>query len=319
MNYETLLKYLRGKHTPDEKREIVDWLDSDPQNNRREFEFVRLLFEIVLTAPDAPQARKGEGVVVARRRLRPFVRAAIGFAAALLLAAGVGFMVRNTTYDSISDRMAVVEVPAGQRVRIVLDDGTAVWLNAQTRIEYPVVFDRHTRRVKLSGEALFDVTRDEKRPFIVETYAADVEVLGTKFNVAADADNGIFNTMLLEGSVKLTNMMNGQSPIIMRPDDAVALVNGNFFRKTSAVDAGELCCWPQGLLNVRKPFGELITDMEKAFAVKIVVERSTVPQIAYISGQIRISDGIDHALRVLQYASDFTFEHDIINNTVYIR
>lgn len=317
MNSETILKYLRGRHTPEEKRQIADWLDADPENNGREFEFVRLLFEIVLTAPEASAGRSDAKFVV-RRRLRPFVRAVIGTAAALLLAAGVGFAVHNLTYDSLSDRTASVEVPAGQRVRIVLDDGTAVWLNAQTRIEYPVVFDRRVRRVKVSGEAMFDVTHDASRPFVVETYAADIKVLGTRFNVSADRDNNIFNTTLLEGSVMLYNMMNGQKPIVMQPDDAVALINGQF-RKTTLIDAEELCCWPQGLLNVRKPFGELITDMKKAFAVNIIVERETMPQIAYISGQIRISDGIDHAMKVLQYASDFTFEHDLVNNTIIIR
>lgn len=72
--------------------------------------------------------------------------------------------------------MQSIYVPTGQRVNITLSDGTNVWLNARTKIVYPAVFDKSVRQVAVDGEAYFDVAKDKKRPFIVETGKCNMEV-----------------------------------------------------------------------------------------------------------------------------------------------
>lgn len=81
--------------------------------------------------------------------------------------------------------MQTVTVPSGQRANVILPDGTDVWLNAGTTIRYPISFMKGKREIILDGEAYFEVVHNEKCPFVVHTYAMDVEVLGTKFNVEA--------------------------------------------------------------------------------------------------------------------------------------
>lgn len=81
-----------------------------------------------------------------------------------------------------AQQQTVIEAPAGQHVRISLNDGSEVDLNSGSRLIYPSIFSGKERRVKLVGEARFDVSHNEKQPFIVETFAYDVRVLGTDFN-----------------------------------------------------------------------------------------------------------------------------------------
>ena len=90
--------------------------------------------------------------------------------------------------------LQTITVPAGQRINITLADGTNVWLNARTTIQYPITFNEKERLVKLDGEAYFDVTKDKSKPFIVQTNNYNVEVLGTKFDVDSYSETEIFET-----------------------------------------------------------------------------------------------------------------------------
>ena len=74
-------------------------------------------------------------------------------------------------------------VPAGQRVKLTLQDGTEVWLNSQTKLTYPALFSGKERRVTVDGEAFFDVAKNPEKPFIVSSQGVEMKVLGTKFNV----------------------------------------------------------------------------------------------------------------------------------------
>ena len=109
----------------------------------------------------------------------------------------------GTTLAQLAQTYNTLVVPYGKRSRVVLPDQTEVWLNSGSKLTYPVKFDGDKREVFLQGEALFDVTHDEKRPFFVLTKQIDVRVLGTKFNVSAYDEDSIVQTVLVRGSVEL--------------------------------------------------------------------------------------------------------------------
>jgi len=96
-----------------------------------------------------------------------------------------------------------VETLPGQRSVVELSDGTRVWLNSATKLTYPVTFDKKNRNVKLIGEAFFDVSRMEKKPFRVDLGDLDIQVLGTEFNVQNYQDDESTNIFLKSGSVEL--------------------------------------------------------------------------------------------------------------------
>lgn len=90
----------------------------------------------------------------------------------------------------------------GERSQVVLPDGTKVWLNSSSSVEYVAPFFSRQRRVKMEGEAYFEVEHDRRAPFVVSTNGLDIEVLGTRFNIRNDDNEHRVTTVLLEGAVK---------------------------------------------------------------------------------------------------------------------
>ena len=131
----------------------------------------------------------------------------------------------NTLFqqDAMEVAYNIVKVPAGQHIDLTLADGTQVSLNALSELKYPSNFAGKTREVSLKGEAFFDVTRNEQMPFKVETFAYEIEVLGTEFNVEAYPESGEFNTTLVEGSVRLTNSLTPNKSILLSPNQQATL------------------------------------------------------------------------------------------------
>ena len=316
MEQELLFRYFRGETSQEEEERILSWVEASPAN-RAEFRKAHLLFAglaLYAPAPASDTARPKP-----RRTLLRIARYAVRTAAAVIVMVGAAYLGKVVYHHSLAEREMSVFVPAGQRMQVTLADGTHVQLNAGTTLEYPVVFSSKTRRVKLSGEALFEVTHDPSHPFIVETFATDLQVQGTKFNVLADPDNELFSTTLIEGKVKVSNRNDPAESIIMQPNDMVVLENGRLYKERVS-DFADLC-WTEGLIHLKKmPFGELMAIFERAFDVRIKIERETMPQINVMNGEIRISDGVDYALHVLQLvSSEFTYTRDEKTNVIVIR
>lgn len=324
MDDTLLFKYFNDLATPEEVSRIEEWLKSD-ETHREEFDAAHMLFNMTVmqqVRETVNQGRTADAVrkprpAPARRPLRTGLR--IGMAAALAVcvaAAGILFG-RREMLRQVTAMTQSVEVPAGRSLSIVLPDGTDICLNGGTRIEYPPVFAGRERRVKLSGEGLFSVVHDASRPFIVETFASEIEVLGTTFNVFTDEEHSRFSTTLAEGKVKVT-LLEGGDQIILRPDEMAVLENGHLTKRPMKAD--DAICWTDGYINVSNvAFEELMSRFERTFDVDILISRPTMPVIGYVSGKIRISEGVEFALRILQRASDFEYETDWTTRTVIIR
>lgn len=212
--------------------------------------------------------------------------------------------------------MITLEIPAGHRMDITLEDGTVAKLNSGAKLKYPQSFSSSSREVILEGEACFEVTRDERRPFVVSTGAADVEVLGTVFDVYADEEE--FSTTLIEGSVKVTSLNDPGKSVTITPDHKVFMHNGAL--SVEKVDASESILWVDGILDISgTDFGKIVRKMENAYGVKIIVQRTDMPEIRYVGGKVRISDGIDHAMGLLSSMSGFSYTNDRQNGIIYIK
>lgn len=314
MQNDTLYRYLRGETSAGEDLQVAEWLEADPTGHQKQLDSVRLVFESMELHGDS--LTEGRNLRIPRA---VFGKYAVRIAAAVLIALGAGYVTYQQTFRSISSQKHIVQVPAGQRMELTLADGTHVLLNSEATIEYPAVFGRNSRLVKLSGEAMFRVRHDARRPFVVQTFASDVRVLGTRFNVHADQGHNRFSAALLEGSVVVSNRLDpSQADIVLKPDDVVNLVDG---RLCAGVLADETSlCWTEGLLYVTGlSFAELMDKFEQVFAVRIVIDRDSLPDMGTVGGKIRVNAGIGNALRVLQYAANFTYEIDETTNTVTIR
>ena len=175
---------------------MLTWLEADPAHESELAKVQRQHDLVALSAPVINELYAKDR----RRRFGSVLRRWSATAAAVVLLAFGGYYFHAARdFSRQGERLLSVSVPYGQRVSLTLQDGTSVWLNAGTTLRYPALFTGRERRVEIEGEARFEVVHDAKHPFIVRTYACDVEVLGTKFNVAADEAAREFSTALLRG------------------------------------------------------------------------------------------------------------------------
>jgi transmembrane sensor len=151
----------------------------------------------------------------------------IGGAAAA--AAVIIFLAVQSIQDkfSKSQKMAenTVSTKAGSKSKIQLPDGTEVWLNADSRIEYNENFNVKLREVKLTGEAFFDVVKNKDKPFIIHTRQMDVKVVGTAFNVRSYPEEATTETALLRGAVEISLHNNPEKKYYLKPNDKLVLNN----------------------------------------------------------------------------------------------
>lgn len=321
MTDELLFRYFSNEASAEEVAQIEQWLDEDPAR-QSEFDSAHYLFNAMILHSDELSKMTTPGALEKTSRkskVRRLVYRYAAAAAAVVIAGLSGvFVEREINYNKMTAQTNVLEVPAGQRMSVTLSDGTQVQLNGNSRIEYPVIFSRKQRNVKLSGEAFFEVKHDERHPFIVETFASKVEVLGTRFNVYADEASEYFSTALVDGKVKVTTNDETAEQVVLAPDEMVKFVNNHLV--VTKVDAENLISWTEGYVNLADTdFASLMHRFENVYGVKIVIERETMPEIGYKSGKIRVSEGVNFALKLLQHECKFTYTENYETNTITIR
>ena len=143
------------------------------------------------------------------------------------------------TYNTLS-------TPAGGQYKVVLADGSEVWLNASSSIRFPTAFKGKYRDVELTGEAYFEVAKNKEKPFHVNVNGMQVEVLGTHFNVNAYDDEGAIKTSLLEGSVKIKK---GTVSSLLRPGQQGVLKKNSNNVEVKSADMDEVIAWKNGLFQ----------------------------------------------------------------------
>jgi transmembrane sensor len=136
--------------------------------------------------------------------------------------------------------------PRGGQFRLLLPDGTHIWLNAQSSIRYPVDFSKKERIVELKGEGYFEVAKDAMHPFHVKVGTADIVVLGTHFNINAYNDEKEIKTTLVEGSVKIIIQQNS---MLLRPGEQLQWSTEGRMEKLINVDTSDITGWRDGIFS----------------------------------------------------------------------
>ena len=229
----------------------------------------------------------------------------------------IAFHMKTQNKTEPPQAMNTIRVPAGHFVNLTLADGTNIWLNARTTLQYPEKFTGNNREVILDGEGYFDVANNSSKPFLVHTKGYDVEALGTQFNVDAYSKEASFTGALFEGSVRITSVADTTQSVVLLPNTLARLRDGMLDVET--ITDFNYYRWREGLIVFKNmPFAELMSVFEKCYGIKIVMQNNRLNSYAP-SGKFRQSDGIDYALRVLQRDIRFRFERNEENHTIYIK
>ena len=313
IDQHTLVRYFLKQVSEEEKEAVRQWVESS-EENRRNFVRERIRFDASILVDEAAVGTSTQIVTGKRHRLHPALSWSLKVAASVLILLGSYYLYDNYRIARLAHTFQCVYVPAGNRTNIQLPDGTSVWLNANTSLRYPMAFGENSREIMLDGEAYFEVAKD-KKPFIVKTGKYDVEVLGTTFNVEAYKEKSDFRTMLYEGKVKLYNAKNPEA-VCLSPGQTAELV-GEVLQVVPTTESNSYR-WKDGLIYIEdKSFDAIMGLFEKFYDVRIVVNNKAVKDLRY-RGKLRISDGVDHALRVLQNDFPFKYNRDEERNIIYI-
>lgn len=233
----------------------------------------------------------------------------------------VGSSIKATDYT--------LKVPFGKKLAIVLSDGTKVYLNSGSSLQYSSTFSNSKQReVTLSGEAYFDVARDKKKPFVVKTSSLFIRVLGTRFNVSAYNEDKV-NTVLLEQGSLAVNKSPGFSEIskdktlILTPGERVVFKKtekdekNNFFKETVSLNkVYDAISWKNKEIAFEDDtFATIIKKLERHFNVKIVCKNDEINNIRF-TGKFNKQNVFDflNAFKV-----HTPFKYYVKNNTIIIK
>ena len=189
-----------------------------------------------------------------------------------------------------------IETPRSGTYQVILPDGSAVWLNAASRIKFPSSFNGRERRIELQGEAYFEVAKDVSKPFRVVSKNQVIEVLGTHFNINSYSDEPFAKTTLLEGSVKVSS--GGNTKIITPGEQAQVLGNGRI--NIVAVDTEQVIAWKNGLfIFKREDLKMAMRQIARWYNVEI--EYGTDAPEVTLTGKIYRNVDLREALKSIGY------------------
>jgi ferric-dicitrate binding protein FerR (iron transport regulator) len=210
-----------------------------------------------------------------------------------------GQLAYNT--GSVTSGVAVyntVSTPKGRQFKLILPDGTKVWLNAASVIKYPTSFEDKERNISLQGEAYFEVAQNVKAPFKITTgEATSIEVLGTSFNINAYANEYTIRTTLLDGAVRINayhqtaTLKSGQQAAVKPSKGQLVVLN--------AVNTDQVMAWKNGLFNFEDAsLDEVMRQLERWYDIEVVYEKG-IP-IAHFGGEINKQNTLQDVLHILE-------------------
>jgi transmembrane sensor len=285
---EIILRFLEGVASEKEIERLYKWLE-EHESNRKYFDEVNNTYQVSVTLNRfnqptidedwkkiANEIKNDKTPHFSERKPTRFVFLKV--AATISVVALVGILLFKFFVSSKAQKQeTIVKNSKSNNTRIVLPDGSTVWLNANSTIVYNPDFGQSTREVTLKGEAFFDVKKDNKS-FIVRTDNMQVHVKGTRFNVEAYKKNGTIKTTLEEGKVELHGAGSDKF-FTMKPGDQIILntqLNNVVVKKVNPFDVS---AWKEDrLVFDNTPLSEVVAKLESRYKVSIVISSAKAKQ-----------------------------------------
>lgn len=291
IDYRILKKFTLGKYSLTDFKLVSRWFD-DQRNEPGLKDAIRQHWDEF--SPDTQGEEKDLSLIMNQLRqkiasekpqvtFRIQIQKIYSRVAAILLVPLFIYSVYSTFFSTPDPEIASsVEIvsPHGARTRFQLPDGTKGWLNSSSRISYATNFNKN-RQIRLIGEAWFEVVHQDNIPFIVRTKELDIQVLGTKFNVAAFPEEKVTEVVLREGKVKV-NGYDGLLAADLKPNEKFTydkiLQTGNI----QTVNADQFSAWKDGLLVFRnEPLSEVLKRIGRWYNVEFILADPELSKFRY--------------------------------------
>lgn len=312
VDWPLLARYLANETNDDQRRTVAEWL-AKSEANRQTFSQIQQRWHASAPAPfEASPASVWDRHIAPRlteadetnvRPLHPtpswWQRTAKQWRVAAAIA---GLLLGSyALYQWALPAQPAAQVilnPVGKRSLITLPDGSRVWLNADSRLEFPKTFDGPLREVRLVGEAFFDVTHNPKQPFVIRLSTASIRVLGTSFNVRAYPGDNVVKTTVVTGRVAFVpnGPVHTATNQISRPDTLFILPNHHAVQAVQtlavveeAVVAQNEAAWKDNrLVFDQTPMAEVAKTLERWYGLTVMLDQAELancPLTATFEGQ----------------------------------
>lgn len=319
---DILKKYLMGECSEDELIEVNAWMKESDEHARQLFrmeeiyqlgkENSRMMEQRMLLAEKRlfKRIKKEEGERTRILRMHRWMKYAAIVVVALLLGGGAGYLFYQNDAD-----MLVAVANEGIVKEVTLPDGTRVWLNNSATLKYPREFSKAVRNVHLEGEAYFKVTKNHQKPFIVESDAMQVKVLGTTFNFKSDPRCRVAEATLIEGEIEVKGKRE-EGQIILAPGQRAELNKSTGRLTVKQVDAKLDAVWHDDLIPFEKAdIFTIAKALERFYDVKIILSPDIQPDKTY-SGVLKKKSNIESVLKSLQ--NSIPIDYKIVGSNIFI-
>jgi ferric-dicitrate binding protein FerR (iron transport regulator) len=321
---DLIAKYLSGNISTEERQGLLTWVDGSEENRSYFDEMIQLWAatedydnEFEADIEQAWQKVAGKVAEKAPFRIEPKTSKKKGFflnnKMLLRVAAAALLLVIATYWWSNSNQMVVMQTAFNESIEIELPDGSTVSLNQNSQISYPKSFKK--RNIKLSGEAFFDVARDEERPFIITSGETETRVLGTSFNVRAYPEDDKVTVTVSSGRVEFNAEDNPAQKVVLQVnEEGVFTKNQKEVAKVEVINKNAISWKTQKLSFSDTPMKNVFDDLEKHFDIKIEVKNELIWQCAFFGtfDQPKLDDVIE----AMKFSMGLAFEKDGNHYTV---
>jgi transmembrane sensor len=207
---------------------------------------------------------------------------------------------------ALENEELTISTPLGGQYQVTLNDGTVVYMNAGSSLKYPAVFEQSAREVSLTGEAYFEVAKDQAKPFTVSTARQRLTVLGTHFNVNAYSDEPLTETTVLEGSVRVSPLKGSAGGTILLPGQQADL-QGDLLQVKTA-DLEEAMAWKNGDFIFREEALEsIMRKVSRWYNVEVEFEDEASKTIK-LGGLVSRSKNISAILKMMELTKRVQFK-----------
>lgn len=330
---ELIIRFLQQDINEEELRYLESWLEEDAEHksyffdlkcisdsSRRSFFSREDVNEASWQKMHARMEKRYETVSsLAKSQTYGLWLSLVKYVAVAVLAVGLGWGVHafygNVKSSYLAEESIVyneIHVQKGGRANtVILSDGTKVVLNAATTLKYPASFNGKNRQVYLDGEAYFEVTKNEEKPFVVKLNKQDITVLGTTFNVQAYSNELYSEITLLSGQILLeafNEKGESMSHMYLKPDQKALSDNKMGSVSLQDVNASLSNAWINGEYKFKDAsLSSIVKRLENYYNVKIYLDDKRLEQIKY-TGTFSLDQDILDVLRIIDYEKQFTFK-----------